>query len=316
MQWKIARPGKLADRINRWALGWGFPFLAWFAPRAPRWFLFANARWIIAVVMGLHYRPKRAIARNLGRILGRDPESRAVRRAVRRMLRHFAFYWVDLFHFAQLPPEVARANIASVSGMERLERLRETGRPVLLLTAHLGNWELAGVLCGQRDWPVSVVYVEDQFAEAESFRSSLRRGSGVEEIPIRPREPFASLPVLRALREGRMVALQGDRDFDEQGKEALFFGARVKFPPGPFYLARITEAVVLPTFLTYTSDYRFEIVFGEPIEVSREIEREAAVEAALARWAAVLEREVARHPTQWYTFYDFWPAEKPAPASA
>lgn len=315
MQWKIARPGRFADRFNRWALRRGFPALAWLAPRAPRGCLLLGARAVIALVMALHHRPKRAIAANLARVLGRDAGSREVRRAVRGMLRHFAFYWVDLFRFAQLPPEAARSLVARVEGLEEVERLQAGGRPLLLLTAHLGNWELGGVLLGQRDARISVVYVPDQFEAAERFRSGLRTGGGVEEIPIRPHEPFSTLPVLRALREGRIVALQGDRDFDDHGVVHDFFGAPVRFPVGPFHLARMTGAVVVPSFVVYAADLRFEIEFGPPIEVPHTADRDGDVRQALESWVALLEGTVRRYPTQWYTFYDFWAEAAPAGAA-
>ena len=319
MQWKIDRPSELSDRFNRWAIRRGFPALAWLAPRAPRWFLFAGARVVIGVVMFLHSKPKQAIARNFARVLGAPPASRRVRRAVRQMLYHLAYYWVDLFRFAQLPPERLREQVVggSLNDLEPLRAARAAGQRLILITAHLGNWELGAVMAGQSHLPVSVVYVPDEFGEAELFRSLLRQLGRVDEIPIRPEGRLASLPVLRAFSEGRIVALQGDRDFRDNGLALPFFGAEAKFPIGPFHLARMTGATLVPTFIAYTPDHRFEIDIGEPIEVERSADRDGDVRRALERWVAVLERAVARWPTQWYTFYDFWPqAAAAAPAEA
>src|SRR6187402_3922925 len=108
MQKNIPRSGAFSERLNRWAIHRGFPILAWIAPRAPRWFLFLHARWIIATVFFFHSSPKRAIERNLARVLGEAPDSRAVRSATDAMLRHLAYYWVDLFRFPQLPRERLR----------------------------------------------------------------------------------------------------------------------------------------------------------------------------------------------------------------
>jgi lauroyl/myristoyl acyltransferase len=309
MQWKIAPARAFADRFNRWAIRRGFPLLAWLAPRASRGFLFFHARWIIALVMFLHSRPKAAIARNLSRILGEPVDAPRVRRGVREMLRHLAYYWVDLFRFAQLPPERARALVVD-AGREHLApllRLRDQGRRVILLTAHLGNWELGAVLAGQAGVPLAVVYVPDAFPEAESFRARLRGFADVSQIPIRPEERFASLPLLRAFAEGRIVAMQGDRDWNDRGVPCPFLGAEARFPLGPFLLARMSGAVLLPVFIAYASDRRFEIEVGEPIEVASTSDREADARAALACWVEVLEGAVRRWPTQWYTFYDFWP---------
>lgn len=315
MQWKIERTSRLSDRFNRWAIRRGFPLLAWLAPRAPRWWLFANARWIISVVMFLHSKPKRAIVRNLARVTGQPEDSREVRRGVRQMLYHFAFYWVDLFRFAQLAPERVRTEVEG-GGLAELAPLRaahSAGERVILITAHLGNWELGAVLAGQGGVPVSVIYVPDAFGDAEYFRSHLRSFARLEEIPIRPETRFASLPVLRAFSEGRIVALQGDRDFNDRGLRASFFGAEASFPAGPFHLARMTGARLWPVFIVYTPEYRFRVELGEPIEVARTTDRAGDVRAALERWVAVLEAAVRRWPTQWYNFHDFW---APLPAEA
>jgi lauroyl/myristoyl acyltransferase len=312
MQRKIPRSGAFSERLNRWAIRQGFPVLAWIAPRAPRWFLFVNARWIIAVVFFFHSRPKRAIARNLARVLAARPGSPAVRRATNAMLRHLAYYWVDLFRFPQLPAERLRELI--VGGDQRaLEPLRERlarGERVLLMTAHLGNWELGAVMLGQAELPLAIVYVPDEFEQAEHFRSTLRKMSNVSEIPLPPNDRFASLAVLRAFAEGRLVALQGDRDFRESGLELEFFGSETRFPTGPFLLARMTGAVLIPTFIAYGPDLRFEVEHGTPIRVERTADRDADVLAAMRQWVATLEEAVRRWPTQWYTFYDFWPGEE------
>lgn len=318
MQWKIAKSGRISESFNRWAIRRGFPLLAWLAPRVPRWFLFLGARAIISVVMFLHRAPKRAIARNLARVLGAPPGSRVVARAARQMFFHLAYYWADLFRFAQLPPERLRALVvgADLADLEPLRAARAAGKRVILITGHVGNWELGAVLAGQAELPVSVVYVPDEFGEAELFRSLLRRMGAVEEIPIRPEDHFSSLPVLRAFAAGRIVALQGDRDFRDSGIAMPFFGAQARFPTGPFHLARMTGAVLVPTFIAYAPDHRFEIELGEPIEVPRTADRDADLRPALERWVAVLERAVGRWPTQWYTFFDFWQEEVPGDAPA
>jgi len=315
MQAKIPRSGAFSERLNRFAIRRGFPILAWIAPRAPRWFLFAHARWIIALVFFFHSRPKRAIARNLARVLGAAPGSAAVRRATNAMLRHLAYYWVDLFRFPQLPRDRLRELI--VGGDERaLDPLRErlaTGERILLMTAHLGNWELGAVMLGQADIPLAIIYVPDEFEQAEQFRSYMRMLSKVTEIPLPAEDRFASLAVLRAFAEGRVVALQGDRDFRGSGVELTFLGAKARFPTGPFHLARMTGGVLLPTFIAYAPDLRFEVEHGNPIVVARTADRDEDVRQAMQQWIATLEEAVRRWPTQWYTFYDFWPREESSP---
>lgn len=310
MQRKIARPGRLADRFNRWAIRRGFPLLAWLAPRAPRGFLLVGARRVIDLVMFVYPQPKAAIARNLARVLDLPAGSRDVRRATRSMIHHFAYYWVDLFRFAQLPPERLRELVVdgTLATLDPLRRALAEGRRTILITAHLGNWELGGVLAGQAELPMAVIYVPDAFRDAERFRSLLRRTADLVEIPL-DNDERASLPVLRAFAEGRIVALQGDRDFNDRGVSRRFFGAPASFPLGPFQLARITGAELVPAFIAYTPEQKIEVELGEPIRVARTADRDADVEAALDRWLVVLEAAVRRWPTQWYNFHDVWTDE-------
>jgi KDO2-lipid IV(A) lauroyltransferase len=320
MQWKLARKSRFAARYHDWALSRGFPVLLRVAPLLPRWFLFLGSRVVFGSVMLVYPGPKRQIERNLRQILGAGVAEREVRRARRRMTRNFAYYWVDLFRFCQLPAEHAFGLLSHIEGLEHLDAATEARRAVILLTAHLGNWELGAVFMRERRLPLAVVYVEDQFPAAESVRAYLRHKIQVEEIAIDPRAELSSLPVLRALRQGRVVALQGDRDFNDRGEWVPFFGRPAPFPLGPILLARMTGAVLLPVFIVYDERYHLEVHFRPPIEVDPGGDRTRAARRALGEWVRALEEAVARWPTQWYTFYHPWDgapaAAQEAPAAA
>jgi len=312
-QYHLPSKSRWADRFHRWAIRVWFPVLADVAPRWPRWYQQIHARWIIFVIMLVYPKPKPLIRRNLARVMGLGERSWRVRRACSAMFRHFAFYWVDLFRFAQLPPERMLECHDGVVGEEHLDAAVADGKGAVLLTAHLGNWELGGVLLSQQELPVSIVYVKDAFADVERFRSFLRAKGDVEEIAIAPGAAWSSLPVLRALRAGRLVAMQGDRDFDGRGIPAPFFGELVRFPRGPFLVALLTGAPIVPAFVSYTERYRFAASFGEPIYVHSTGDRERDLQAGVERWAAVLEAEIRRVPTQWYTFYDYFEKHRVRP---
>ncbi|HEX4953742.1 MAG TPA: lysophospholipid acyltransferase family protein [Thermoanaerobaculia bacterium] len=307
MQWKLPPRSRFAARYHEWAMRRGFPILLWIAPRFPHWLLRFGARAVIGLVMAAYPGPKAAIEKNLRRILGPAVSRSEIRRARREVNFHLALYWADLFRFGQLPYERSKDHLAAVVGLRHLEAALARKRGVVLLTAHLGNWELGGVFLREKNLPVSVVYVPDQSPTAEAFRAQLRAKIDIHEIPINPKVELSSLPVLRALKEGRVVALQGDRDLNDRGEWVDFFGAPAPFPMGPILLARMTGATLVPIFIVYDERHHFEIHFDEPILVE-EGDRATATRRALERWVKVLEKAVARWPTQWYTFYDFWEA--------
>jgi phosphatidylinositol dimannoside acyltransferase len=251
----------------------------------------------VADIAQRRFRTERAVVRrNLARILPGAP-ARELERLRAAVFRNFAVCFADLIttnRRADISPY-----IAGVDGMVELHRAARAGRGLIVLTAHLGNWELAGrMLARDGERPIHVVVA----AEADPAVERFLRG-GVAPVRFVTRTaPTVSLSLVAALRRGEIVALQGDRGLGTRGDvRHPFFGAPAAFPLGPFLLARAARAPVVTAFCLLDADRRYRIVVGTPSQVERDGET-----AALARWVRVLEELVRRHPTQWFNFYDVW----------
>ncbi len=169
---------------------------------------------------------------------------------------------------------------------------------VFVLTAHLGNWELAGRLLADRfGRRVHVVVAPEIDPEVERF---LRPPDDTLRFVSR-RGPADVLGLVAALRRREIVAVQGDRAFGSQTQRVPFFGADASFPLGPFVLARASGAPIVPVFCVLTDDLRYRVELMTPIRVARDGEADG-----VARWAGDLEAVVARHPEQWFNFFDAW----------
>ena len=97
-----------------------------------------------------------------------------------------------------------------------------------------------------------------------------------------------TLAVLRALEGNAIVAMQGDRDFNNTGVAVPFFGREAYFPRGPFRVAMAMNAVVLPAFILRTPDGRYRAVIEEPLEMVRKGDRDAALRENMSRYVAIL----------------------------
>jgi KDO2-lipid IV(A) lauroyltransferase len=253
-------------------------------------------------------RPKylEAILGNTARVLGRRPAHPEVDRTAREMVRQHARAWVDFFFFGQRPPSAALAQFASLEGLEHMDAAMAEGKGVILLTAHAGNYELGGLLLKARGLKVHAVYKPDRFAAVERLREDLRAQGGVIGIPV-DGVGFSTLPLVKLLREGALVGMQGDRDFSLNGVSIPFFGRPVPFPRGPWELAAMTGAPIVTSFFYTDGDRRFRAHFGAPIRLrAGRGERLAEIEAGMRRYVADLEALIRRHPSQWYCFYPFW----------
>jgi lauroyl/myristoyl acyltransferase len=253
-------------------------------------------------------RPKylEAILGNTARVLGLPPTHAQVERTAREMVRQHARAWVDFFYYGQRPVAEALAQFASLEGLEHLDAALADGKGVILLTAHAGNFELGGLLLRARNLKVHAVYKPDRFAAVERLRESMRAQGGVVGIPV-DGVGFSTLPLVKLLREGALVGMQGDRDFSLNGVAVPFFGRAVPFPRGPWELAAMTGAPIITSFFYTDEGRRFRARFGPPIRIAGgRGERGAAIEAGLRAYVADLETLIRRQPSQWYCFYPFW----------
>ena len=240
---------------------------------------------------------RRVVRRNLARILPGAP-ARELDALVAAVFRNFAVCFVDLIT-ANRHGDVG-ALVAAVDGISALEAAVRVGRGVVVLTAHLGNWELAGrMLARHGARPTHVVVAAEVDPAVERF---LRGGQPAPVRFVTRDAPTTSLALLTALRRGEIVALQGDRALGTRGDvDQSFFGAPAPFPLGPFVLARAAGAPVVPAFCLLDGDWRYRIVVGTPATVTTGSEADA-----LGAWVRSLEAMVRRHPAQWFNFYDVW----------
>jgi len=282
-----------------------FPAALASARNFPRPLMHGGGKLLAAVYYRARPKYLRAARANLSIIRGLsqdDPEVRALASAM--VASHFAA-WVDFMSFATRPPADAARLVEGVVGYSHIVEGRLRGKGVLLLTAHLGNWEVGGLMLAQMKQPIHVVLVPDIFPGVERQRRRLHEASGVVEIRV-DRSFIPTLAVLRVLSQNGIVAMQGDRDFDNTGVAVRFFGQEAYFPRGPLRVAMASGATVLPAFIVRMPDGRYRAIVEEPLLVENGENRDLSLRRNLERYVAILERYVRQYPDQWYCFFPFW----------
>lgn len=197
-------------------------------------------------------------------------------------------------------------------GLEGMRAYRQQRRGCIMLSAHVGNWELSSLwlhTIAADAGKVHVVMVRDDHAGVQRFVDQHMRGEFTAVID--PRDGIgASLAINAALQSGDMVCMLGDRAMDGQPSLTVnFLGGKARFPSGPFHTAMMTGAPILIGFLVKTGLRSYRVQVDDPWFVrmpARRADRPAVFQAAVQRWAKRLELQVRRYPQQWHNFYDFW----------
>ncbi len=297
----------IVSRLGHITLGLWFPAFRSLASRVPPEALAALSVRTVERAIWARRSVRQAVLANMAAVLERPPGDERVEAAAREMLAHHSRTWIDLLRYTGRPPADPTTLVARQEGTHHLLAARRGGRGAILLTGHVGNFELGGLFLRAVGLPVAVVYQPDPSPVVERHRARARDQIGVRSLPVT--SPLAFVSVLRSLEENVFVAIQGDRDYAGTGLRLPFLGRSASFPVGPFKLAGASGAPVLPVFVLREPDGRYRTVVEEPIPVAHPRSHQAREEAereALERFVSVLARTIRAHPTQWYCFTKFW----------
>lgn len=268
----------------------------------PRWLAYWGAA-RIADVSYLFCKVARAnVKRNLRRAMPELGE-RDISRLALSTFRNYSEYLVDYGIFKELDSDTLKKVFKDNEGDTNADRALAHGRGIIVLTVHLGNWELGALYFSHRniDIKISVVAAHEGVAEIDAIKREYRRRHNVDTVMLGD-SPFSTLELLSVLQRGEVVALLVDRYGGESSHAvaSIFFSRPFKFPKGPLLLAKITGATILPCAVIKKGG-AYCAVIGSPILVSDD---GAAFETAAREILESFEKSIRRSPDQWYNFVE------------
>jgi len=238
---------------------------------------------------------KRNLESNLKVVLAHEGTPHARSQTTRLALAvavNFGRAVVDAFMVPYLDSKAIRIE---VKGKEHLESALRAGRGVILVTAHLGTWELGGAVLAAMGYRFTTV-AGTQFAPWLSPHiKTLKQAIGIEVVAH-----TSALRIMRVLKTGGLVVLHIDGDRYLGGLKVSFFGRPATVPRGPAALALRVGAKLLCGFAVRKS--RCEIA----IEISREIPVIGNETEVTQRIIDVVETNIRKHKNQWCMFRAIW----------
>jgi lauroyl/myristoyl acyltransferase len=251
-----------------------------------------------------------ALADNLRAIFVDDPDERLRRRAL-DVYRSYSRDAIDFLKaLSSTDSQIQQMFEIDPDRLARLRGLHASGRGIILVTGHYGNWEAGAVMMSRfLRLPLTVVAMREASPEVNRIRQRIRDLLGVETLEVR-QSLDTPLQIRRALANNRFVALLVDRHMGRDRVAVTFLGRQAWFLRTPIVLSSLTGAPLVPCFIRRVGRGRFAALPGDPVAVRGDLPRDSAIQCAAQQIADQLADQVRAHPECWYHFYRYWDAQR------
>jgi lauroyl/myristoyl acyltransferase len=269
----------------------------------PEWWKRYSPPAIAGIIFLAVRQNRRHAVANMARVLG-EGDRRAVCAAL-RMYAEFAHCFTETMEYYGPRPHPLRLDVPQRDDL--LDALRE-GNGAVVVTGHFGNWDVAAKTLRDYGRPINVVMARETNATTHEYVRQARERAGVQII-YSDSSVFSSLNMIRALRRNEIVAIQLDRPLGAGGTRMVsFFGAPAPFPSGPFVLARLAGAPLIPVFIPRRGTRHYEIRLAGRFTIPREARDTRLLDRVMIDVIRAFEETVCEFPTQWFQFAPFWPS--------
>lgn len=294
---------KYKPQRNIFNHAWSYQFSLAAARIMPLSFLHFVTRNIAILWHWIDKAAVRQVESNLLRVIGSNPAE--LHKASKELFFNYAAYLADWARFIAVDTSGVFSFLNKIDGKDNFKEAHAKGKGIIILTAHLGNWELGGLVFTHSGMPFNVVTAKDDAGAIAKIRTKVRALHNIKTITIEE-NPFFLIDIVNALKRNESVAMLVDRCEKNNGVLVDFFGEKTFFPRGPVLLAKATGAVVMPALIVLDNNNKYKAVLDSPIEMewSQDEERDICVNAA--KIANVFEQYIRAYPTQWFNFSAIW----------
>lgn len=231
------------------------------------------------------------------------------RRRVARQAYHNAGRNIfECFLLVSPSPNQIDRMVEGIEGSEFLEWVGGVQKPFVVVTGHVGNWELMGAYFGHNGFRIKVFAKPLHNARVEAALLEMRQSCGCEILYTGE----GLKPGLRHLRDGGVLGFLADQDARKVGIAIPFFGVPASTALGPAVFALLAKVPILPVFALRVGATRHRFCIFPPIEPLPGEKREVALERLTRAHVEVLEHVVRQYPEQYFWFHRRWktPPEK------
>lgn len=241
-----------------------------------------------------------AIADNMRHVLEPDVDDATLHRTVRGVLRHAAKNYFDLIKIPRLKLDDI-LNRITVHGWDNYEEALNRGKGVIIVTAHLGSFDMTAQLLAARSAKTTVLVEVQEPPELFDYVTNLRKSKGLTLLPV---QASALRIIMHALHHGETVGLVCDRDIGKDGFKSSFFGEQTTLPVGPVRIAMRTGAPIVPAFNLRRRGSSYEVFLEPALNIVNDGDN--AVRQNMQQLIGALEKFIRTCPEQWVVLGPIW----------
>jgi Kdo2-lipid IVA lauroyltransferase/acyltransferase len=190
-----------------------------------------------------------------------------------------------------------------VVGIEHLDTARDSGKPIIFFTAHIGNWEIGPLVSSRRDMPLHVIYRSSNNRFADQLFLSGRRNVVGGMIP---KGADGARQAMKVLQENKPLGMLVDQKMND-GIPVPFFGSEAMTAPALAQLAFRYDCIVLPAWVERLEGVRFRVTVEPPLAFTKSGERMVDARNAMTKVNARIEDWIRARPGQWLWLHRRWP---------
>jgi len=279
-----------------------FLIMQWLVERLPRRLGYALAVLVARFAFLFARKARASLEQNLEMVMPELPRGE-LRRVTWHNFRNHSKAYADLMRLPVARVEDLR-ELLHAEGIEHLETARARGRGVLVISAHMGSWEVAAAIWSATVAPVALFAEELEPLELYEWYRCTRARLGISVLPL---TRTGLRQVLHALDDQEMVVTAIDRDVLGTGIMIDFFGRPAPIPDGPAAIALRKGTPLLPVAVYRRPDDTFQAVGYPPIFAEPTGDRAGDVQRITGQLVQRLEGMIRDHPDQWHVPHRIWP---------
>ncbi|MGX5819563.1 LpxL/LpxP family acyltransferase [Chitinophaga lutea] len=174
----------------------------------------------------------------------------------------------------------------------------------IMLSAHLGNWEVAGHLFTRLNAPINIVMFDGEHERIKSYLQGVTGGRSVNIIVLK--DDLSHIYAIHdALSKRELVCMHADRFLPgNKTVDAQFLGDTARFPMGPFLLASTFRVPVAFVFAFKETATHYHLYATTPKTYPSA--KQGGVSESVGDFVGAMEEKVKKYPLQWFNYYDFW----------